>query len=221
VHDSFLSAPSRHDPYQRSAEPPLRHCSHTTAHHGVGLIVGDGSSVGLGLGEGVAMIDGLAVGVAVGLGVGVAVGVAVGGDGPTTGGGGPIGGSPGGGGTMPGAAVGAGLAFGLAEAFSRGVSVAAGVGEPVFPRTDSLGVGDRSATGAAEGSRISVPPAAIPTMAARMTAAALPATRSTHEGRPCQSPTGGVDGNGAAEGSMSVRVSLAPARSRQLGHADA
>lgn len=126
-----------------------------------------------------------------------------------------------GGGTALGAAPGVGLASGVAEASSRGVSEAVEVGEPMPPRTSPLGVGEPSPTGAAEGCRISVPLATIPTTAASNTAAALAATRSGQKGRSALSRACGADGIGAAEGSMSVRASLAAARSRQLGHADA
>jgi hypothetical protein len=141
---SSLGAPLPQDPYQRGVDPPLAHGPHPISHDGLGLAVGEGSSDGLALGEGDALIgtDGLALGVAVGLGVGVGVGGAAGGVDPTTGGGGPISGGPGGGGTVPGGAVGVGLASGVADASSPGVPVTAGLGEPVSPRTASLGVGD-------------------------------------------------------------------------------
>ena len=212
---------------------PLRHAhggEQSGSHGGVGLGVGVGDGVGVGLAVGVELIggEGLASGVgvarAVGIGVGLGVGMGAGGAGPTTTGGGPpIGPTQDGGvGAGLGDAVGVRLPSRLGEAVAFGVSVGADDREPLPPRTSSRGLGDPPPAGAAEGGRISVPLAAIPTIAASKTTVALALTRNSHNGRsPALDASCGDDGSESDEGSTSVSASLAAARSRHSGHAEA
>ena len=205
---------------------------HSGSHGGVGLGVGvgDGVGVGVGLAVGVELIGGegltpgVGVATGVGIGVGVGVGTGAGGAGPTTTGGGPpIGPTQGGGfGAGLGDAVEVRLPSRLGEAVAFGVSVGADDREPLPPRTSSRGLGDPPPAGAAEGGRISVPLAAIPTIAASKTTVALALTRNSHNGRSAALDAScGDDGSEADERWTSVSASLAAARSRQFGHADA
>jgi hypothetical protein len=201
---------------------------HSGSHDGLGVGVGDSVGVGLAVGVGLIGGEGLAAGVgvaaSVGVGVGTGVGSGAGGAGPTTTGGGPTIGATGDGGcgSWLGVAPGVRLAVRLGEAVPSGGSGDADAGEPLPPRMPPRGLGDASLAGAAEGGRISVPLAAIPTTAASRTTVALALMRNSHNGRPAPAAAShGVDGSGADEKSMSVIASLAPASRRHVGHADA
>jgi len=189
--------------------------------------VGDGVGVGLGVGDALMGSDGLATGVGVttgvGSGAGRGVGMGAGGPGPTTTGGPPIGATGiGGFGCGLGDAAGFRLASPLGEAVACCGSVGAGDREPLPPRTPSRELGDPPPAGAADGGRSSVPLAAIPTTAASRTTVTLALQRNSHDGRsPALEASRGDEGSGADDASTSVRASLAAARRRQSGHAEA
>ena len=211
-------------------DPRATHGGEQSGSQGVGLGVGVGDAVSVGLAVGDALIggDGLAPGVGVttgvGIGVGRGVGMGAGGPGPTTTGGGPPIGATGIGGF--GCGLGDAAGFRLASLLGEAVACCRSVGaddrEPLPPRTPSRELGDPPPAGAADGGRSSVPLAAIPTTAASKTTVTLAPQRNSHDGRsPALAASRGDEGSGADDASTSVRASLAAARSRQSGHAEA